>query len=70
VRNAYVLDKRMGGIRYALERLAQWWAQASQGERFALVKAAIEGDPQAPSLETVHLAAFLAETEQGTVDQG
>jgi len=69
-RSAYELDKRVGGFRLAIDRLAQWWAQASTEDRFALVRAALEGSAEAPPLEVVHLAAFLAESEQGTVDQG
>jgi hypothetical protein len=60
----------VGGFRLAIDRLASWWAQASSEDRFRLVKAAIDGAPEAPPLEVCHLAAFLAETEQGTVDQG
>jgi len=58
------------GLRVAVERLACWWAQASQAERFRLLTAAIAGEAEAPPLETVHYAAYLAESEAGTVDQG
>lgn len=69
MRSAYVLDKRMG-LRYAIDRLAAWWSQASQAERFQLLTHSIAGAPEAPPLNAVHLAAFLAEAEQGTADQG
>lgn len=64
------MDKRVGGFRLAIDRLASWWAQASTQERFQLVRHALNGSAEAPPLEVVHLAAFLAESEQGTVDQG
>jgi hypothetical protein len=64
------MDKRLG-FRLAIERLAHWWTQASQADRFTLLTRAIHGDAEAPPLQAVHLAAFLAETEQGgQVDQG
>jgi hypothetical protein len=63
------MDRRMG-LRVAVERLAQWWAQASAGEKTYLLEASIRGDAEAPPLDAVHYAAYLAESEQGTVDQG
>ncbi len=46
----------------SIERLAKWWAAATQAERFAIVKAAIEGQSEAPPLKDLHLAQYLAET--------
>jgi hypothetical protein len=51
-----------------LERIATYWSQAKDPERWLLLRRAIEGDPSVPSLEEIHLAAFLAEAAQGTVD--
>lgn len=62
------MDRRMG-LRVAVERLAQWWTQASQAERFACLSRSIKGDPEAPPLNALHYAAFLAEAEQGTAEE-
>lgn len=55
---------------HAVEALARWWSQASQEERFALVRAAIHGEAQAPPLRELQLAIFLAEEARGEVTQG
>lgn len=60
----------VGPLAQSLERLAQWWTQAPQVERFELVRKSIHGDPEAPPLGTLHLAIYLAEAEAGEVDQG
>lgn len=52
----------------SIRRLAQWWAQASNEARFHLLGLAIKGEKEAPSVEAIHLAAYLAESEQGTVE--
>lgn len=61
----------VGGLRsaFSIERLARWWTSASQAERFALIRAAIHGDPEAPPLREVQLAIYLAETANGEVAQ-
>lgn len=53
-----------------VERIARWWTAAPQEARFALYRASLEGDPQAPSLETLRLASFLAEAEAGEIAEG
>jgi len=53
---------------WQVERLAQWWAQASEESRFALLAKATKEN--SPPLAEVHLAAYLAEIDQGTVSQG
>jgi methionine salvage enolase-phosphatase E1 len=54
----------------ALERLCQWWTQASKEERFQCVKRSIEGEENAPPLKALQLAIYAAEIESGEVDQG
>jgi hypothetical protein len=49
----------------ALETLARWWTSATQEARYALYARAIQGDREAPRLETLRLAIYLAETEAG-----
>jgi hypothetical protein len=51
----------------ALERLAQWWTQAAQTERWECYRRSIHKDPQAPPLETLQLAIYLAEVEQSGI---
>lgn len=54
---------------FELERLAQWWAQAPEESRWLLLRQAIEGtSPKGPTLQEVHLAAYLAETDQGKAE--
>lgn len=48
--------------------LAQWWTQASQEARYALLEKAAKENK--PPLAQVRLAAYLAEAEAGEVDQG
>lgn len=48
--------------RVSLARLARWWSTATQAEKLEAIKAAIRGDEQAPPLETLHIAALVAET--------
>jgi len=60
----------MGRLAWRVERIAQWWTQASQETRFALLKAAIEGEaPHKATLEEVQLAAFLAESAAGEIEE-
>lgn len=62
------MDERLAAGR-RIESLASWWAQASEKARFEALKVAY--GPKAPySLEEIHIAALLAESEQGTVAQG
>lgn len=60
----------MGKHRWHVERLAQWWSQASEESRFLLMRKAIDGPPskEVPSLETVRLAAYLAESERAEIE--
>lgn len=58
----------MGDAGLRIAAIAQWWAQASNEARFELLRKATQEN--APPLEEVRYAAFLAEAEQGTVDQG
>jgi hypothetical protein len=51
----------------SVDVLARWWTSAQKAERFALVRASIHGDPQAPPLEALQLAIYLAETAAGEV---
>jgi hypothetical protein len=69
VRNAdgQLLD---GPFRFALERLARWWTSATQEERFALLRATLAGEKEAPRLGTLKLAIYLAEVEAGEVSEG
>lgn len=60
----------VGAVASSLKRLTKWWQAAAQAERFALVKASIEGYTEAPPLKTLQLAIYLAEVEAGEVDQG
>ena len=52
-----------------IESLARWWGQASEEARFEALKKAAHGYGPA-TLEEVHIAAYLAECEAGTVSQG
>jgi len=59
------------GIGRPVEQLARWWDSASQEERFRLLKLSLEKNPpkDAPSLQTLQLAIYLAESEAGEIDQ-
>lgn len=65
-------DAQRGQLNHGfyVAELARWWHSASEEARFALLLKAAKGEAKTPSLEAVHLAALLAETEAGTVDQG
>jgi hypothetical protein len=54
----------------AVERLARWWTEASQGARFELLRRSIQGDREAPNLEALQIAIYLAEVEAGEVAEG
>jgi hypothetical protein len=54
----------------SVERLARWWTSANQEARFALLRAAIHGEKEAPSVGQLQVAIYLAEAEAGEVDQG
>lgn len=69
MRNAYVQACRSVGAVASLERLCQWWTQAPQIERFECLQRSIKGDPEAPPLDKIQLAIYLAEVEAGEVDQ-
>jgi hypothetical protein len=65
-----VSTRRSVGAVASVEQLCQWWTQATQGERFRLLKHTIEGDENAPPLKVLQLAIYLAEVEAGEVSQG
>lgn len=54
----------------AVETLARWWTQAPQAQRFALVKASIEGHEGAPPYAQLQVAIYLAEIANGEVEEG
>lgn len=54
----------------SVELLARWWTQAQQGERFALVRAALQGEGQAPDFASLQIAIYLAEIAAGEVEEG
>jgi hypothetical protein len=54
----------------ALERLARWWTEASNEARFGLYAKALHGEEEAPPLDALRVAIYLAETEAGEVQQG
>lgn len=54
----------------AVEVLARWWTQATQAQRFVLVRASINGDKDAPPYNTLKIAIYLAEIEAGEVSEG
>jgi len=58
----------VGDARLRIDALARWWSQASEEARYTLLRQATEENR--PPLEEVHLAAYLAEAEQGTVSEG
>lgn len=60
------------GVGRPVEQLARWWHAASQEERFRLLKLSLEKNPpkDAPTLQTLQLAIYLAESEAGEIDQG
>lgn len=67
MRNAYVQASRSVGPLAAFERLCRWWTQASNEERFLCLKASIEGDENAPPIQTLRLASLAAEISNGEV---
>lgn len=56
--------------RWLVEQLAQWWAQASQEERWLLLRQAVEGPPSkgVPPLKTLHVAIYLAESSRAEIE--
>lgn len=66
MRNGQLVDERMARHR----RLVRWWCAASQAERFRLYAAAAQGFSEAPPLEELRLAAFVAELEAGEIEEG
>lgn len=67
MRSAHVPTRRSLG---SLEDLARWWTSAPQEARYALYARSIEGDEEAPPLEALRLAIYLAESEAGEIAQG
>lgn len=51
-----------------VERLARWWTQASEEARYEALRASINGE--APPLEALRIAIYLAEVEAGQVAEG
>jgi hypothetical protein len=54
----------------SIERLARWWTSATAEARFALLRAAIHGEADAPRLGQLRTAIILAEVEAGEIGQG
>ena len=54
-----------------VEQLARWWTAASQEERFRLLRVSLEKNPpkDAPSLQALQIAIYLAEAEGGEIDE-
>jgi len=50
-----------------VQRLAEWWTQATPESRWLLLRKTIEGPPskEIPKLRTLHIAIFLSEAEAG-----
>lgn len=59
-----------GGLARSVERMARWWTSASSEERYALLRASCKGDPEAPKLDALQIAIYLAEAEAGQVSEG
>lgn len=59
--------RSLGPLARSVDRLAQWWTQAPQEERFNLIRASVNGDREAPPLKTLQIAIYLAEAESGEV---
>lgn len=57
-------------VRASIERLARWWTQASNEERFALLRRSIANEEGAPSLGDLQIAQFVAEASQGEIGEG
>lgn len=60
------VSRSVGAVAH-VERLAKWWANATQAERFRIFGRAIAGDKEVPPLETLQLACYLAEVANGEV---
>lgn len=58
--------RRLGSV----EELARWWNAATQEARFALYEKSIKGDQDAPPLQALRIAIYLAEVEAGEVSEG
>jgi hypothetical protein len=61
----------MGRPTWDVERLAEWWTQASQESRWLLLRQAVEGPPtkEVPPLHTLHIAIYLAESAHEEIDR-
>lgn len=64
------LRPRNARLPRAIETLARYWTSATQAQRFALVKASLEGWDGAPSYRELQIAIYLAEVEAGEVAEG
>jgi hypothetical protein len=53
-----------------ITRIAQWWTQAPQEERFRLFARSIRGEEGSPPLRDLQVAITLAEIEAGEISQG
>ncbi len=65
----YELDDRLAASR-RIERLAQWWTQATQEARFDALRRSFNGDPSAPTFQELQLALLIAEAAQGAIGEG
>jgi len=54
----------------AIDTLARYWTSATQAQRFALVKASLEGWEGAPPYRELQIAIYLSEVEAGEVAEG
>lgn len=64
------MGQRVGRLAGRVELIARWWTSATQEARFALLKAAIEGEaPHKATLEEVQYGAYLAEAEAGEIEE-
>lgn len=70
MRFPYHVNLRGSPAAASIERLARWWTSATKAERFALLQRTLNGEHGAPTLETLQLAAFIAEAEAGEVEEG
>ncbi len=66
----HVERKLDGRLARRIELLARWWNEATQEARFKALKASCEGEPEAPPLQDLQYAIYLAEAESGQIESG
>jgi hypothetical protein len=54
-----------------VQRLAEWWTQATKENRWLLLRQVIEGPPsrEIPQLRTLHIAIYLSEAASGEIER-